>query len=345
MNKHQRPTIFDLADYIGVSRGTISRAFNNQAGISVKTRDKVLRAAREIGYTPHNGARLMKLRRKRRWGILLPYLHNPYYAELVEALSHEAHTRGMTILLGLSANDRDREEEIIGQWTSGETDGLILDQAHYHANPDLFHQLKERGVTMLFLHGQHGQPIPDFDFIDYDFSNNFSRLLKHLDGLGHTRIGYVAQDFPLCRNTSRFLAYQEFHRSRSRPLDESLIYFGGEDAAQSGINAWKSWLESGNRPTAVVCCDDIIACGIIHAVRSSGYRVPYNLSVAGVDDIAEAARLELTTIRLSREFTARTIFDQLESRQADPDAPPRIRTIPSILVLRESIGRPPVENS
>lgn len=336
----RRPTIFDLVEYMGVSRGTISRAFNNQAGISVTTREKVLKAASEIGYTPHNGARLLKLRRTRRWGLLLPYLHNPHYPELVEALSHEARKRGTTLLLGLSNYEAEHEAEIIRQWASGETDGLILDQGHYPGNAKLFQQLVDRGVPILFLHGQHGQAIPDFDFVCYDLYDNFLLLLNHLEALGHTKIGYVGQNFPFCRNTLRFRAYVEFHKNKSWPLDEQLIYFGSEDAAQCGTNAWRAWQDAKHRPTAVACFDDIIACGLIHAVRYSGRSVPEDLSVAGVDDIAEAVRLGLTTIRTDRATTAAEILDLLELRLANPGRLVETKLIPSSLVIRGSIGCP-----
>ena len=119
----KRPTIFDLVDYTGVSRGTISRAFNNQPGINARTREKVLKAAKEIGYIPHNGARMMKLGRTSRWGFLVPHLHNPYYAELVEELNIETQENGITLLVGISNNNKQRESEMILQWTAGETDG------------------------------------------------------------------------------------------------------------------------------------------------------------------------------------------------------------------------------
>jgi LacI family transcriptional regulator len=336
----RRPTIFDLVAYTGVSRGTISRAFNNQAGINALTREKVMKAARQIGYTPHNGARMLKLSRTRRWGLLLPYLHNPHYPEMVEALSHEARKRNTTLLLGLSNYEAEHEAQIIRQWVAGETDGLILDQGHYYKNPELFAQLAERGVPVLFLHGQHGKPVPDFDFLCYNLRDNMLLLLNHLAALGHKRFGFVGQNFPHCRSTHRFQAYEEFHAALGRPLDEKMIYFGDEDAAQCGINAWRAWLRMPDRPTAVVCFDDIIACGLIHAARSSGRLIPDDLSVAGVDDIAEAVRLGLTTIRTDRAATARGMLDLLEKRLKDPARPPEVKIIPSSLVIRGSIGRP-----
>jgi DNA-binding LacI/PurR family transcriptional regulator len=336
MKKLARPTIFDLVDYTGISRGTISRAFNNQAGIKAATKEKILRAAHEIGYTPHNGARMMKLGRTSRWAILVPHLHNPYYAELIEALNAEAEKIGITLLIGISNNNKDREAELILRWTAGEVDGLVLDQSHYHDNPAMFLQLKARGIAMVFL---HGSPIPGFDFVRYDLFDNVCRVMAHYKALGHSRIGYAAQDFPKCRETSRFLAYSSQASDGQGNLDESLICFG-EDGAEGGTNAFRKWAALKAPPTAVLCADDIIACGVINAARMARWSVPRDISVTGVDDIAEGVRSGLTTIRTNRIQTARIICELLEQRRESPEKEIEVRTIPSELILRDSVAAP-----
>ena len=335
MKKSARPTIFDLVDYTGISRGTISRAFNNQAGIKPATKEKILRAAREIGYLPHNGARMMKLGRTSRWAILVPHLRNPYYSELVEALNHEAEKIGITLLIGISNNDKNREAELILQWTAGEVDGLILDQSHYHDNPTIFDQLKSRGIAMVFL---HGNPIPGFDFVRYELFESVSRVMTHYRALGHTRIGYAAQNFPGCRKTGRFRAYAKHAAAEGEKPDESLIYFG-EDGAEGGIHAFRKWAALSDPPTAVFCADDIIACGVMHAARVAGRSIPKDLSVAGVDDIAEGVRASLTTVRTSRVQTAQAICELLELRRENFDRNTEVRSIPAELILRDSIAR------
>ena len=334
MKKHSRPTIFDLVEFTGISRGSISRAFNNQAGIKPATKEKILRAAREIGYIPHNGARMMKLGRTSRWAILVPHLRNPYYAELVEALNHEAEQIGITLLVGISNNDKKREAELILQWTAGEVDGLILDQSHFHDNPPMFEQLKARGIAMVFL---HGNPIPGFDFVRYELWESVGRVMTHFLALGHTRIGYAAQNFPGCRKTARFRAYAEHAVAKGGKPDESLIAFG-EDGAEGGTNAFRKWEALRDPPTAVFCADDIIACGVMHAARVAGWSIPKNLSVAGVDDIAEGVRAGLTTVRTVRVQTAKAICELLELRRENFDRATEVRSIPAELILRDSIA-------
>lgn len=332
--KNKRPNIFDLVKRTGFSRGTISRACNNQPGINAGTREAVLKAAREIGYQPHSAARMMKLNRKSRWGLLLPHLKNPYYAELVEALNKEARGRRTTLLFGLSLTGEDAEA-VIEQWAA-ETDGLIADQSYYREHASLFDRLRERGLTILFL---HGTPIPGYDFVKYDLYDSFKRNMRNLFALGHRRIAYAGQEFTGCRETGRFRAYADAHAEKGIALSEELICFG-EDGHLGGIAAWQRCAALADAPTAVVCADDIVACGVVQAARAQGLQLPRDLSVSGNDDIAEAERLALTTVHTDRELTSRTIFDLLERRLADPTLPPQVGTIPSQLIMRDSVGAP-----
>lgn len=334
-NQQKRPTIFDLVEFTGVSRGTISRAFNNQPGINPKTREKVLKAARKIGYQPHNGARMMKLSRKGRWGLLLPHLRNPYYAELVEALNKEARQRRYTLLLGLSLGGEEAHD-IVEQWSAGETDGIIMDQSYYYLNPELFERLRDRGQPMVFL---HGMPVPGYDFVRYELYSSFLRNMRTVAALGHKRIGYVGQDFPGSRATGRYRAYRDYHTQNEMPISEELTYFG-EDGHQGGVHAWTHFSSLAEPPTAIVCADDIQACGVLQGARAQGLEIPRDLSITGVDNIAESERLALTTIQTDREATSRAILDSLERRLTEPSIATQVIVIPSELILRDSVGPP-----
>lgn len=332
--KLKRPNIFDLVKHTGLSRGTISRAFNNQPGINAATREAVLKAAREIGYQPHSAARLMKLSRKGRWALLVPHLKNPYYAELAEAMNKEARARRTTLLFGFALADEDAEA-VIEQW-AGETDGIVADQSYHRTHVALFERLRARGLAIVLL---HGAPIPGYDFLRYDLYGSFKRNVRHLIALGHERIAFVGQDFPGCRQTSRFRAYSDAHQEAGLTVREELLCFG-EDGHLGGIAAWQRCSALPEPPTAAVCADDIVACGVVQAARAQGLQIPRDLSVSGSDDIAEAERLALTTIHTDRAQTSATIIDLLERRLADPSVPPQVVMIPSQLIMRDSVSAP-----
>lgn len=333
--KIKRPTIFDLERFTGFSRGTISRAFNESSEINPKTREIIMKGAAEIGYSPHPGARKMKLGRTQRWGLLLPHLQNPYYPELAECLDREARLRKTAVMLGLSHYDTTLEADIVRHWAAGETDGMVIDRANSDFNGELFEQLRARGLPLVFL---HDRPSDDYDLVVSDSGGCFDRATRHLLALGHRRIAYFGQNIATARMTTAFTKYQSILDSMNL-FDEDLVYLGDYES-KSTVAALEHWLGLASPPTAVVCFSDIYACGIIHAARVSGLSVPRDLSVVGRDDIAEAARLGLTTIRNDRAAIAREAFVLLERRLKNPDARSERRATPCELIMRDSMAAP-----
>lgn len=331
--KHVRPTIFDLERITGFSTGTISRAFNQSTKIKVQTRDLILQKAQEIGYAPHSGARAMIQGRTRRWGLLLPHMQNPRYAELMDHFDIEARRRSTMLLLGLSRYDAKVEAELALHWASGEVDGIISDSC---IDTAVFEQLRRRRFPMVFL---YGCPSMEFDMVHVDVMEPCMEFMQKLVALGHRRIAYVSLDHPGLRELNSFVAYQKVLKEHHIPIDESLIHFGSNDAT-AGTEAWNLWSQLPKRPTAVVCFNDNVAGHVIQSALASGCRVPEDLSVVGADDIPAAACFNLTTIRTNVADMAREVFSLLDrpySRTGEQ------RVVSGTLIERGSVGPAPKE--
>jgi DNA-binding LacI/PurR family transcriptional regulator len=330
VKKNARPTIYDLSLLMGVSPGTISRAFNANRNnrINPATRERILRKAREIGYFPNEGARAIIRGKTNRWGLLLPNLFNPRYVELTNHLDLEARKRSTILLLGLAREDIETEEHLVTQWASGEVDGIIAD-ASVHSQ--VFESLRKRAFPLVYLFGRKS---PDFDVVGVDMADNFELLMERMIAAGHRRIGYIGVAFPDRRIMPCYRGYSKILGVHSLPLDESLIHFGKHDYT-AGEEAWLRWRNLAHRPTAVLCFNDLIACNLIDKVRREGLQVPDDLSVTGCDDVGAAATYGLTTIRADPAEIAREVFVLLEGRHETPGL---VRDVKSTIVDRGSIG-------
>lgn len=326
----KKPTIFDLERLTGYSIGTISRAFNKSPTIKASTRELILKKAREISYVPHAGARAITQGRTRRWGLLLPHLRNPRYSEIMDHLDLEARTRSTMLLLGLSRYDAAIEAELALHWASGETDGIIADSC---IDPKVFYTLRERRVPMVFL---FGRPSTDFHMVQTSVARSCDALMRRLLELGHRRVGYVGQANPTCRIHGSFTAYETMLREYGVPVDESLLFFGTHEYT-AGEQAWRHWAPA-ERPSAILCYNDNIACKIISLAQAEGVQVPRDLSIVGADDIPEAALCNLTTMHLDPAQLARDVFALLEK---DPGEPGQVRVVHSTVVERGSVAPPP----
>lgn len=330
VKKNARPTIYDLSTMMGLSPGTISRAFNaNQANrINPETRERILRKAREIGYYPNAGARAIIRGKTNRWGLLLPHLYNPRFVELVDHLDLEARKRSTILLLGLARADIETEESLVTQWASGEVDGIIADAS---VDSHVFDSLRKRNFPIVYLFGRKS---PHFDMVDVGGGDNFEILMEQMVAAGHRRIGYAGIDVPDCRIMPCHVAYRKVLKAHGIPLDESLIHFAECDYA-AGEEAWNRWRDLPLRPTAVMCFNDLVACNLIDRVRREGLRIPEDLSVAGSDDVIAAAAYGLTTVRADPAEIAQEVFTLLEGRHEKRGL---VRHVKSMIVDRGSIG-------
>lgn len=329
----KRPTIYDVVRLSGFSRGSVSRAFNNSPFINDATREKIMEVARQIGYQPHAGARLIRSGMTRRWGILLPSFANPYYAMLFEAFDIEARIRGTFLQLGLFHYDASVTEVLVGLWSAGEVDGLIADCGV--ESPELMSKVIERGIPMIYV---HSRPSASFDYVYFDRELPTKYAMETFQRFGHEKVAYVGI---LGTHTERLaLSYRvwlEWFKKYGKGDPENYCCFVS-NSGDGGVEAWHQFQARGLRPTAVLAYNDSIACGILQSARSSGLRVPEDLSVVGSDDIEEGRRCGLCTMRPDVRSAATSALKQLEMRrQGDNSGAAAIR-IESHFVMRDSIG-------
>lgn len=330
--RKKRLTIYDVARITGFSRGSISRAFNDSPFINAETKQRILEAAKEIGYQPHPGARLIKASRTRRWGILLPGFLNPYYASLYEALDREARRLDTFLQLGLFHYDPEVTETLATYWSAGEVDGLLVDTGAGFV--PAIERARQAGVPILYL---HSRPTPQYDVLVQERKIGTSQVLAHFKRLGHRSVAYVGMNHEHNRETGPYLAWSE---SLSPGTAERMSCFV-PNSSDGGEQGWRELRARGVQFTAILAYNDIIACGLLSAARAEGLRVPEDLSVVGHDDIDEARRLGLNTIRNDFQQLARVAFAQLEARRIGDQGPPSELFVLSEYVERSTVGPSP----
>jgi DNA-binding LacI/PurR family transcriptional regulator len=174
--------------------------------------------------------------------------------------------------------------------------------------------------------------------LEVDYSQGITQAVQHLAVLGHRKIAYAGGPMPHLTNLRRKEAFIQAIRSIGIPTKESLI-FEGAHTFEGGTQAATHFLSSSDRPTAIVCSNDVMAVGVLRVLAQQNVSVPGDMSVVGFDDIhlAEFATPPLTTVRMSREDLARSAFNALQllrsSEMKTPHKPIRVGTS---LVVRES---------
>jgi len=289
-----RASIVDVAQRAGVSVATVSRALRDMPNVSQSTRDRVLRAARELQYTASPLASGLVTGRVRAVGVVMPYAGRWFFAEVVRGIEEALREEGYDLVLHVLADARRREEFFSSLPVRRRVDAMIMVALPLREGE--VELLRSLGLPMACVSeptvGVHGERIDNIAT---------ARLaVQHLVNLGHRRIACIGGDPEGPERFSvpglRSIGYRAALADagiRVRPEWER----DGGFTAEGGELAMTALLSlPGGRPTAVLCQSDEMAFGALRALRRSGLRCPDDVSIVGIDDHELAETFDVTTV-------------------------------------------------
>lgn len=285
-------TVRDVAAAAGVSVGTVSHVVSGRRPVADATRERVARAIRALNYRPNRLARSLLERRTHTIGMLIPDIANPFFGELARAVEREARAGGYCVVFGNSENDPIVEAQYLAEFVERRVDGLIVVTAARRA-------WAERLPADLPVVALDRYPAGwRYDAAVADNRLGMELVVSHLSELGHRRLGFLGGDPRLTTGRERASGFRAALTRRGlRAGWRSSGSFDLESGRQQAARMLR--LAPGERPTAIVAANDLIALGALLAARDAGVQVPDELSVVGFDDIPFAALAfpPLTTVR------------------------------------------------
>jgi|YelNatPaOPRAMG01_1025707.scaffolds.fasta_scaffold03474_12 LacI family transcriptional regulator len=328
-------TIKEIARRLGVNPSTVSRALAGSTKVSTETRERVMRLAQELNYTPNLWAQNLVGTSSNLIGCLVLELSNPFYVPVVRAIQSVASQKDYIVFLGESQRQLEVEKAAIERFRRIRVAGIIATPVLVEV--EHLRLLEKEGVPVVLL----GRSAPGFYSVNVDNRRSGEIVGRHLIRCGHRAIGYVysgeAHNLP------------ELHRLEGlkRALAEADLnlehtYIVGRNDLGGGEKAARRWLAQSQRPTAVFCSNDMLAMGFISALLAEGVHVPGDVAVVGHDDVPFASlfKVELTTVAIPKEEVGRTainiLLDRIEGGSAS-GKPLDIVLEPS-LVVRQSCG-------
>ncbi|WP_225845134.1 LacI family DNA-binding transcriptional regulator [Streptomyces sp. HPF1205] len=325
-------TIRDVARLAGVSASSVCRALATPDKVRATTRERVQKAAAQLGYHPNRVARGLSTGRTGNLGLVVPDIANPFFAGLVKAVQNRAHECDFLVLLADTDEDVAAEMDLIHTLTK-QVDGFLLCSPRA-GDEDL--RLVGADLPVVMLNRRVGQ-IPS---VIFDNADGVRQVITHLVALNHRRIGYVAGPKTSWVNRERLRAVRTLAASMGLELVEtgtvSPTYVGGVAAADVLLAA---------SVTAVIAYNDMIALGLISQITARGVRVPQDISVVGFDDIPTAGLVNpaLTTVSEPKEQCGRAAVDLLVDLLNDREGPGNSRRVaPMQLVVRQTTAPSPV---
>ena len=333
-------TIKDVAREAGVSVATVSRVLNDSDRVSDDTRRRVRAVAEKMRFWPNGVARSLITNRTHAIGVLLPDLHGEFFSEVIRGIDLAARREGLHVLVSSSHSDT---HELVATLRAmrGRIDGLIIMTPDVDSTPTIRASAWDCPVVLL---GPSGE-VPDFDTVAIANYDGAYAVIRHLQRLGHKRIATITGPATNIDALQRLEGYRAAMREAGVTSTRTLEV-RGDFTEPSGYQGAQALLRLSSPPSAVFVANDVMAVGVLGALRESGVLVPRDMAVVGFDDIAIARHLTppLTTVHVDAYQLGERALHRLLRRDAGEPAPTRSHEVlPTWLVVRTSCGASPVE--
>ncbi|WP_406063553.1 LacI family DNA-binding transcriptional regulator [Streptomyces sp. NBC_01077] len=324
----------DVATMAGVSSQTVSRVANNRENVDANTREKVLSAMQVLGYRPNTAARALVTGRFGALGVVSFDVGAHGNARTLAAIADAAREADFSVnFMGVRAQTEAAVRRAFQHLMLQSVDGIVLVESQMLDTPSLH---LPPSMPVVVADGDTGHRYPN---VDFDQAHGAHSVVSHLLGLGHRTVWHLSGPRDSFAARRRAESWERTLTAAGAPVPPVLY---GDWTAESG---YRAGLGLGRRRevTAVFAANDQMALGMLRALRESGRDVPGDISVAGFDDIAEAAYLHppLTTVHQDFEVVGRhcvsLLLDQIEGHTDGP----RRRAVEPVLVIRSSTAPPP----
>lgn len=337
----KRPTRNDVARLAGVSTATVSYVVKGgPKPVASATRRRVLDAIAALGYEPNLVARSLRERRTRAFGLIIPGTSGVFFAEMADLIEVASFADGYILIIGNARISEATELAYARTLVERQVDGVIF----YAPEPGLAapRYVLDHGIPVVLIDREMNGPRVRSVIVD-NFAGGVL-VAEHLMALGHRVLGCIGGSLSGepgprggLRRVDGFLATL---RRSGIDVAQGLIR-GGDYSLRSGYDVTRDLLLQTPRPTAIFCCNDLMAVGALRAVKETGLVVPDDVAIVGFDDIPIAAFADppLTTVEQPREKIARLAVSLLKDLAAHPELTDSrtVTVVPSLVVRASSV--------
>ena len=332
--KQRRTSLKDLADKLGVSIATVSRALRNSHEVGEEMTQKVKKLAKELNYRPNPFAQSLRKEAPRVIGVIVPNLVTHYYAAVLDGIEDYASKLGYSVISSNSHEDHEREAQALDNFLNMHVEGIIACLAQDTTDYSHFEQLHKMGVPLVFfarccLEDMFSQVVGNGDVAAQEAT-------QHMIETGSRRVAFIGGPNHLDMVRRRKHGYLEALRENRIPIDRNLVVCDKIDF-DVARNATLRLLEGENPPDAILAFNDIITYAAFDAIKSKGLRIPEDVAIIGFTDGDTAAFVtpRLTAI-MDQAHVQGTKACQLLMKSINGDEKIYKEVVPMILKIRES---------
>lgn len=332
--------IREIARRAKVSTATVSRTINRVPTVDPQLAKRVRKVVDELGYYPNTQARALVSGRSRIFGLIVSEITNPFFPEIVQSFEDLAVQRNYELLLTSTVHDPKRMELSVRRMIERRVDGVAI--LTFGMEDSLMKDLRFRKVPLVFV--DVGPPMPGVSNIRVNYQEGIRQAVQHLAALRHVRIAFVSGPLTLKSAVARKTAFEQSMEEMGLEVAPELM-IEGDHTMKGGMRALLELVSVRERPTGILCSNDMTAIGIMREAYDYGIHVPKDLSVVGFDDIRLAQFMipPLTTVQMSQTELANLAFHALLNHVESDSSSLKYKeyVLHTSLVMRKSTGLAP----
>lgn len=333
-----KTTIYDIAQAAGVSIATVSHVLNGKGKISKERREQIIRIMDEMNYKPSAIASAMTSKRTYTLGLLVPDISNPFFAEIARAVEDEGQRLGYSVFICSTDNKDEKTARYAALLRQKSVDGVIVGTGL--SELAALDPLLRKSIPVAFI--ARDFPAEDIPSVVIDDYAGGAAAAAHLIDLGHRRLAILAEPDTISSSRERVRGFQETAAAAGIAVADELVLTASElrDGKLQAVSLLS--MEQSHRPSAIFCCNDILAIGAVQAARELQVRVPYDCSIVGFDDtiLASVTDPPLTTVAQPIVEMGRAVVQLLVRCMEQPEEPRRRIVLPPQLLVRQSTMAP-----
>lgn len=294
-------TIKDVAKIAGVSISTASYALNNSPKVAIKTKERILKVARELNYHPNGNARSLKKRKTGNIGVFIYEFAGPIFSEVLDGIHKMLQLEGLNIIVssGVSSLKLLKERQVDA--------AIVFDDS---IQSDILIQFGKLGYPVYVLDRKlQGENIYSSVIDNVSLVEEF---IKSVVANGYTEFAYLSGPSESFNNQQRYLG---FKNGLEEMGIENHQFYEGDFTIQGGYNLGLQIASLDNKPKFIYCANDESAIGLIQALRVKNIKVPEDVAVAGFDNIILGSYIDppLTTIGIDHLNWGKNVAEQIIS--------------------------------
>lgn len=334
----KRITLKELAERLGVSSMTVSRALNDHPNVSPVTRAKIKQLAQHLNYRPNGIAQSLVQQRTNTIGVIFPEITFSFFPQVLKGIEEVAYQAGFHIIITISNDQTEREREAIHSLEAKRVDGILISLAQNTVDSASFEYLKRERIPFVFF----DRNLNGFDAncVLINDREAAARITEHLIQIGYKTLGHLAGPMTLSICRDRMAGFTSALQKYHLPIIPEFIIETKFDQ-RSGYEAMRQLLRRDPLPRAIFVATDPMAISAYQAIKEAGLKVPDDIAVVGFADLDAASIVapSLTTIRQPAyemgKMSAQILLEDIYKQTPTYDQKIILDTQ---LIIRESCG-------